>query len=146
MPKRTRKPSQDLNQFGASIAAQVAQATEAPVPGVDLNNRETVLRFRRGNVERQADPGATEEERAAGGAGAVGNEAEGRVNAPRSAFLDRRKPSEIRPFDERSDLLPLSEYSLRRASLCCTPRFWTGTDMFQVWTRYHHPGPERRIP
>jgi hypothetical protein len=34
MPKRTRK--QDLNQFGASIAAQVAQATEAPVPGVDL--------------------------------------------------------------------------------------------------------------
>jgi len=47
MPKRTRKESQDLNQFGASIVAQVAQATEAPIPGVDLNNRATVSQIMR---------------------------------------------------------------------------------------------------
>jgi hypothetical protein len=44
MPKRTRKESQDINEFAFSV---VKQSTEAPVPGVDLSNKATVSQIMR---------------------------------------------------------------------------------------------------
>jgi hypothetical protein len=42
MPKRTRKPSQDINEFAFSV---VKQSTETPLP--DLSNKATVSQIMR---------------------------------------------------------------------------------------------------
>lgn len=57
MPKRTRKQSQDINQFAASVVAQATGSAPASLP-VDLDDKATVSEIMREMGRRGGIKGA----------------------------------------------------------------------------------------